>query len=212
MIYIYFSLAILIILNVAFQIGNKKFILNYKKILVAENITYILVIIIGIYLTHKNLIYKLKINSFLDILLIYFFFVFFYQLCSILKIFCKNKIKYEKNKFDFLCEINEIQKLILFCMIYYEIINSKIITNDLFNILMTCFAFFIFSIIDLKNKNIKDEKGNILFNSIKCFYALAIYEASGSYLVMIMFIISTKLYEIYKFSNVNHFTKLWRRV
>ena len=207
--YIIFGLVLIFIFNSITLLIEKKYIINVQFI---EKISFSIYLLLFILLYTNNfsrLDIFIKKISFMDLLFVYFLFIFFYQFCGLIKILSQNKIEYifNINKNKLFADIFDIIHLLLFTSIIFPVLDLQFSQADFFLMFIITLIYFLDILLEAKN-NILNIKLNIIIeNSVRCFFSLVVHQACQNLFVVFLFILITKIYDYYKFTGFTQFIK-----
>lgn len=203
--YVIYGFLLILLHNISLLITQKKFIINIDLIRNLSFFTHIVIFIILYILNFSHLAIFIKNIGFMHLLFIYFSFLFFYQLCALIKIISANKLDYNfmNSKNEIVTDSSDFIRLVLFSSVFFPIFELEYINQDLTNILLVVALYFVMSIIEVK-ANITNAKTSIVIkNTLRCFFSLVVHQACQNIFIVILFIGLTKIFDYYKFAERN---------
>lgn len=209
MIYIIFGIVIIFSFNSITLLIEKKYIINVKFIKKISVSIYIILFILLYAINFTQLNIFIRRISFMDLLFIYFSFIFFYQFCSLIKIMTLNKVEYSFyiNKNKIYIDLFDIIQLLLFTSVIFPVLDLQYDQADLFLMLFITLIYSLLIFTEIKI-NISNINLNIVIkNSMRCFFSLIVQQACQNFFSVFLFILLAKIYDYYKFTGITEIIK-----
>lgn len=209
MIYIILGLVLIFVFNSIVLLLEQKYIINIQYFRIVSFIIYFILFTMLYAINFTRLTTFIRMLSFMDLLFIYFSFIFFYQFCSLLKVISFHKIQFSfkitKNKLfvDFL----DIIHLLLFTSVIFPVLDLQFSQLDLFLMLLTTLIYTLVLLIEVKSNLLNIKINIVIENSIRCFLSLVVQQSCQNLFVVFLFILITKIYDYYKFTGITKFSK-----
>lgn len=188
---------------------QKKYIIDLSKIRRCSVLLYIVSICFEIIYFFSHLKYFFTLGSLMDVLFIYFSFIFLYQIYSIIRVSLKKKeiVLFEKQENKVFFEFIDILKLFLFTICIFPVLSSKFIDNDFLVMIIIVVVYLIISFIEIKINIVNISILRSILNTLRCFFCLVITQATNNISSTILFITVTKGYE-YLVCSKQHFSNI----
>lgn len=209
MIYIILGLVLIFLFNSILLLFEQKYIINIHYFRIVSLILYLILFTMLYAINFTRLTTFIRMLSFMDLLFIYFSFIFFYQFCSLFKVISFHKIQFSfkitKNKLfvDFL----DIIHLLLFTSVIFPVLDLQFAQSDLFLMLLITLIYTLVLFIEVKSNLLNIKINIVIENSIRCFFSLVIQQSCQNLFVVIIFILITKIYDYYKLTGITQLSK-----
>lgn len=209
MIYIIFGIVLIFSFNSITLLIEKKYIINVKFIKKISVSIYIILFILLYAINFTQLNIFIRRISFMDLLFIYFSFIFFYQFCSLIKIMTLNKLEYSFyiNKNKIYIDLFDIIQLLLFTSVIFPVLDLQYGQADLFLMLFITLIYSLLIFTEIKNNILNINLSIVIKNSMRCFFSLIVQQACQNFFSVFLFILITKIYDYYKFTGITEIIK-----
>lgn len=209
MTYIILGLVLIFIFNSITLLMEKKYIINVQYIRKVSFFIYVILFILLYAINFTRLNIFIKKISFMDLLFIYFSFIFFYQFCCLIKIISMNKIEFSFNinKNKLFVDLFDIIHLLLFISVIFPVLELQFNQADFFLMLLITLIYTLVTFIEVKSIILNIKLNIVIENSIRCFFSLVVQQACQNLFIVFLFILITKIYDYYKFTGITEFLK-----